>query len=208
MDSLVRHLRSTTRRNNRFERMPPVLAYHRRILLTSAWLTAWESQNLKKERDKPEYRHLRTILGSQHSTKFEILRTCARNGGKKRLYRARRNKKLSRNVCGSTSINTHIYYYTPLPLNLANKQQQQQQQQQQAILRAVLAIVPSQRLGSFAHVAILKPRLCPCQIQVLSQKITGGGPGAVAPSREVPSQICAVFGQRTKANGCYTPRAA
>ena len=49
-------------------------------------------------------------------------------------------------------------------------------------------------------------------------------PGAVAPSREVPSQICAVLAQKqpffaekaliraqnsqTKANGCYTPRAA
>ena len=48
-------------------------------------------------------------------------------------------------------------------------------------------------------------------------------PGAVAPSREVPSQICAIVGQsshfsrkaalvrvqnsQTKANGCYTPRA-
>ena len=115
MGSLVRHLRTTTGRANRFERKPPMLAYHRRFLLTSAWLTAWESQNLKKERHKPEYRHLPTIHGSQHSKKFGILRTCARNGRKERLYRARRNKKLSRNVCGSTSINTHthicIYIY-------------------------------------------------------------------------------------------------
>ena len=115
MGSLVRHLRTTTGRANRFERKPPMLAYHRSFLLTSAWLTAWESQNFKKERHKPEYRHLPTIHGSQHCKKFGILRTCARNGRKERLYRARRNKKLSRNVCGSTSINTHthicIYIY-------------------------------------------------------------------------------------------------
>ena len=43
-------------------------------------------------------------------------------------------------------------------------------------IHAGLAIAPSQRFGSFAHVAILEPR-CPCQIQVLSQKLTGGNPG-------------------------------
>ena len=74
----------------------------------------------------------------------------------------------------------YIYYYTPLPLNLANNKQQATSNKQQAtttLLRAVLAIAPSQRFGSFAHVAILEPRWCPCQIQVLSQKLTSGGPG-------------------------------
>ena len=70
----------------------------------------------------------------------------------------------------------YIYYYTPLPLNLANKQQQATTTTTTRLL-AVLAIAPSQRFGSFAHVAILELRWWPCQIQVLSQKLTGGGPG-------------------------------
>ena len=68
-----------------------------------------------------------------------------------------------------------IYYYTPLPFNLANKQQQQATTTTR--LRAVSAIAPSQRFGSFAHVAILEPRWWPCQTPFLSQKLTGGGPG-------------------------------
>ena len=63
--------------------------------------------------------------------------------------------------------NLSIYYYTPLPLNLANKQ---------ARHHSVLAIAPSQRLGLYSTQAILEPR-CPCQIQLLSQKLTGGAPG-------------------------------
>ena len=118
----------------------------------------------------------------------------------------------------------YIYYYTPLPLNLANKQQQQQQQQQQqALLRAVLAIAPSQRLGSFAHVAILEPRWWPWQIQVLSQKLTGGGPGRWRQVGRCPPKsaqfwaknshfspkttLVRVQNSQTSANGCYPPRA-
>ena len=73
----------------------------------------------------------------------------------------------------------HTYYYTPVPLNLANnnKQQATNNKQQQARLHAILGMAPSQRIGSFAHVAFLEPEWCPCQIQVLSQKLTGGGPG-------------------------------
>ena len=52
MGSLVRHLRTTTGPAIRFERKPPMLAYHWRFLLTSPWLTAWESQNLKKKKKK------------------------------------------------------------------------------------------------------------------------------------------------------------
>ena len=51
----------------------------------------------------------------------------------------------------------YIYYYTPLPLNLANKQQATSNKQQQARLRAVLAIAPSQRLGPDSTLAILEP---------------------------------------------------
>ena len=110
-----------------------------------------------------------------------------------------------------------IHYYTPLPLNLANKQQQQKQQQ--ALLCAVLAIAPSQRLGSFAHVAILEPRWWPCQIQVLSQKLTSGGPGRWRQVGRCPPKsaqfwaknshfspktaLVRVQNSQTKANGCY-----
>ena len=115
----------------------------------------------------------------------------------------------------------YIHYYTPLPLNLANKQQQQQQQQQQALLRVVWAIAPSQRLGSFAHVAILEPRWCPCQIQALSQKLTGGGSGRWRQVGRCPPKsaqfwaknshffspktaLVRVQNSQTKVNSCYT----
>ena len=68
-----------------------------------------------------------------------------------------------------------IYYYTPLPLNLANNNNKQASKQARHL--SVLAVTPSQRLGSFPNPAILEPRWCPCQIQVLSQKLTGGAPG-------------------------------
>ena len=70
--------------------------------------------------------------------------------------------------------NAHIYYYTPLPLNLANKQASKQQQ---ALLLSVLTIAPFQRFGLYSTRAILEPRWWPCQIQVLSQKLTSGAPG-------------------------------
>ena len=123
-------------------------------------------------------------------------------------------------VCVSVYIYIHIYYYTPLPLNLANKQATTTTTR----LRAVLAIAPSQRFGSFADVAILEPRWCPCQIQVLSQKLTGGGPGrwrhvGRCPPKSVQfwaknshfspkTALVRVQNSQTKANGCYTPRAA
>ena len=56
--------------------------------------------------------------------------------------------------------------------------------------------VCTHRFGSFLHVAILEPRWCPRQIQVLSHKLTAGGPGPWRQIREVPSQICADLGQK------------
>ena len=119
-----------------------------------------------------------------------------------------------------------IYYYTPLPLNLANKQQQAttSNNKQQARLRAVLTIAPSQRFGSFAHVPILEPRWWPCQIQVLSQKHTGGGPGRWRQVGRCPPKSAQLWAKnshfspkvapkpgqnaQTKGNGGYTTRAA
>ena len=66
----------------------------------------------------------------------------------------------------------YIYYYTPLPLNLANKQASKQ-----ARHHSVLAIAASYRLGLDSTLAILEPMWSPCQIQVLSRKVTGGGLG-------------------------------
>ena len=57
-----------------------------------------------------------------------------------------------------------IYIYIYIPLNLANKQQ-------------ATTSNNKQRLGPDSTLAILEPRWWPCQIQVLSQKLTGGGPG-------------------------------
>ena len=107
----------------------------------------------------------------------------------------------------SKNIAMYAYYYTPLPLNLANnnnKQQATSNKQQQAHLHAVLAIAPSQRIGSFAHVAILEPRWWPCEIQVLSQKRTGGGPGHGRQVGTCPPK-CAQFWAK---NSHFSPKIA
>ena len=91
-------------------------------------------------------------------------------------------------------------------------------------LRAVLAIAPSQRLEPDSTLAILQPRWWPCQIQVLSQKLTGGGPGRWRQVGRCPPKsaqfwtknshfspktaLVRVQNSQTKANGCYTARAA
>ena len=124
----------------------------------------------------------------------------------------------------------YIYYYTPLPLNLANKQQASNNKQattskqQQALLLTVLAIAPPHRSGLYSTLAILEPRWWPCQIQVLSQKLTGGGPGRGRQVGRCPPKSAQFWAKnshfspktalvraqnsQTKANGCYTPRAA
>ena len=53
-----------------------------------------------------------------------------------------------------------IYYYTPLPLNLANKQQASNKQQ--AFLLSVFAIAPPGLIKLYSTLAILEPRWCPC----------------------------------------------
>ena len=45
------------------------------------------------------------------------------------------------------------------------------------LLLSVLAIARPHRSGLYSTLAILEPRWCPGQIQVLSQKLTGGAPG-------------------------------
>ena len=123
----------------------------------------------------------------------------------------------------------YMYYYTPLPLNLANKQattskQQQASNKQQALLLTVLAIPPPHRSALYCTLAILELGWCPCQIQVLSQKLTGGGPVrwrqvGRCPPKSAPlwdkishfspkTALVRVQNRQTKANGCYTPRAA
>ena len=114
----------------------------------------------------------------------------------------------------------YIYYYTPLPLNLANKPQQQQQ----ARHHFVFANAPPHRLGLDSTLAILQPRWCPWQIQILSQKLTGGGPGRGRQVGRCPPEsaqfwaknshfspktaLVRVQNSQTKRNGCYTARAA
>ena len=113
-----------------------------------------------------------------------------------------------------------IYYYTPLPVNLANKQQATTTTRH----HFVLATAPSHRLGLDFILAILGLGWWPCQIQDLSQKLNVGVPG---PWRQVgwcPSKsalflaknrhflpktaLVRVQNSQTKANGCYTARAA
>ena len=72
-----------------------------------------------------------------------------------------------------------IYYYTPLPLNLANNNNKQATTttSKQAHLLSVLANTPSQHYGLYSTLAILDPRWCPGQIQVLGPKLNGGAAG-------------------------------
>ena len=81
-------------------------------------------------------------------------------------------------------LNRPIYYYTPLPLNLANNKQASKQQasrqqasKQATLLLSVLAISSVQRFGLYSTLAISYPRWCPCGIQVLSQKLSASAPG-------------------------------
>ena len=108
-----------------------------------------------------------------------------------------------------------VYYSTPLPLNLANRQasKQQRQQQQQALLLSVLAIAPPHRSGLHSTLAILKPRWCPCQIQVLSQKLTGGAPGqgrhpncAFCAPKQLLNSSLAFFGPKQSRNPLKTDK--
>ena len=78
-------------------------------------------------------------------------------------------------MCALPALYINIYYHTPLPLNLANKQATTSNKQ--ALLLSVLAIALSHRSGLYSTLAILQPRWWPCQIQVLSQKLTSGAPG-------------------------------
>ena len=113
----------------------------------------------------------------------------------------------------------------PLPLNLANKQQASNQQaSKQALLLSVLAIAAPHRSGLYSTLAILEPRWCPCQIQVLSQKLTGGAPGRGRQVWRCPSKTAHFVPQnslfwpqtapklsqngQTKQNGGCTLRAA
>ena len=62
-----------------------------------------------------------------------------------------------------------IYYYTPLPLNVANNNKQQAINKQGTLLLSVLAITSFYRFGLYCTLATSYPRWCPCQIQVLSK---------------------------------------
>ena len=117
----------------------------------------------------------------------------------------------------------YIYYYTPLPLNVANKQQATTSKQQ-ALLLTVLAIAPPHRSGLYSTLAMLEPRWWPCQIQVLSQKLTGGGPGRGRQVGRCPPKSAQFWAKKshfspktapkpgrnaqTKGYGEYTARAA
>ena len=122
----------------------------------------------------------------------------------------------------------YIYYYTPLPLNLANNKQatsnkQASNKQQATLLLSVLAITSFHRFGLYSTLATSYPWWCPCQIQVLSQKLTGGTPGQGRQVGRCPPKLVHFVPQnslfwpkmapkptpngQTKGHSCYTPRA-
>ena len=96
----------------------------------------------------------------------------------------------------------YVCMYITTPLNLANNYNNNNNQQ--ARLHAVWAIALSQRFGSFAHVAILEPRWWPCQIQLLSQELTGGGPGQWRQVGRCPPKSAQFWGK----NSHFSPKIA
>ena len=94
----------------------------------------------------------------------------------------------------------------------------------QALLLTVLAIAPPHRSGLYSTLAILEPRWWPSQIQLLSQKLTGGGPGRGCQVGRCPPKSAQFWAKnshfspktapkpgqnaQTKGYGEYTARAA
>ena len=143
---------------------------------------------------------------------------CRKKGGYKFVHFDVLNSKRQECRLNKTIYWIYIYYYTPLPLNLANNNNNKQ-----ARHHSVLATAPSQRLGLDSTLAILEPRWRPCQIQVWSQKLTGGGPGRWRQVGRCPPKSAQFWARnshfspkttlkpgqnaQTKGNGGYTPRA-
>ena len=124
---------------------------------------------------------------------------------------------MSKTVSNDTNppnIYVYIYYYTPLPLNLAHKQASNKQQQasKQALLLSVLAIAPPHRSGLYSTLAILEPRWCPCQIQVFSKKPpvaprgTGATSGGALPKLRILCPKTAFFGPKQPRNSLKTAK--
>ena len=97
----------------------------------------------------------------------------ARNGFEFSVEAPKAPFKPARTTAYTLSV-AYIYYYTPLPLNLASKQATTSNNKHFSFLFWLLLslIAP----GSTLLWSILEPRWCPCQIQVYSQKISGGAP--------------------------------
>ena len=109
----------------------------------------------------------------------------------------------------------YMYYYTPLPLNIANNKQQATSNKQQATsnkqqatsnkqarrLLSVLAITPFHRFRLYSTIVIPYRRWWPCQIQVLSQKLTGG-----LPKLRILCPKTAFFGPKWPRNQVKTAR--
>ena len=77
----------------------------------------------------------------------------------------------------------------PSPLTSSNKQATKR-------LFSVLAITQSQHSRLYSTLAILEPRWCHCQIEVLSQRLNDGARGAGVKLGGAP-QICAFFSPKT-----------
>ena len=113
-------------------------------------------------------------------------------------------------VCVCVCVCVCVYYYTPLPLNLANKQQASNNKQattsnkQQALLLTVLAIAPPHRSGFYSTLTILEPRWFFCQIQVHSQKLSGGGPGRGRQVGRCPPKSAQFWAKKTH----FSPKTA
>ena len=120
----------------------------------------------------------------------------------------------------SRTLRTHLH-----PSSLKSSYQATSKQaSKQALLLSVLAIARPHCSRLYSALAILEPRWwCPCQIQVLSQKLTSGTPGRRRQVGRCPPKTAYFVPQNSlfwpetalklsqngqkKANGSYTPRA-
>ena len=83
---------------------------------------------------------------------------------------------------------------------------------QATLLLSVLAITPFHGFGLYSTLAISYPRWCPCQIQVLSQKFTGGAPGQGRQAGRCPPKLAhfvpqnSLFGPKRPRNPLKTAK--
>ena len=97
------------------------------------------------------------------------------------------------------------YYYTPLPLNLANKTSNKQATSKHVTILFWPLHLPNAS-GLDSTLNILEPRWWPCQIQALDQRLTGGGPGRWHQVLKCPPKSAQLLAENTHFSPKIAPK--